>query len=264
LRAWLDLRRRGKGGTHRYVAVVFDDGWRDNYEHALGPLTREAFPASIFLVVDAVNQSVRFWADVVADLYFSVQRASALARLAALLPEFPISRDVLQQDPHAEGLAKLISGLKANPDAAVETALGRILSEDSDAAACVTRSDDREFLNWDEVSRMAESELIDFGSHTMTHQRLDSIDDEDRLRSEVVASHDAIRSRLGLKFNEIFCYPNGNISPRGAALVRDHYNAACTTHRGVNGPDSDVYSLSRINVHRDIASTATSLLARLY
>jgi peptidoglycan/xylan/chitin deacetylase (PgdA/CDA1 family) len=263
LSAWLELRRLGTIGAHRYVAVVFDDGWRDNYEHALAALMREEFPACIFLVVGAVNQNVRFWADVVADLYFSGQRRGTLAQLAALLPEPRVPRALLERKPDAEGLAQFIARLKAFPDATVEGVLRKLRSEPG-ISQPLRHADDREFLNWDEVGRMAASGLIEFGSHTLTHQRLDSIDEESVLRSEVVVSQDELKARLGPRFNSVFCYPNGSVGAQGSALVRQHYKAACTTRRGVNGRDADVYSLSRINVHRDIASTGSSLLARLY
>lgn len=261
---WLSIRTQRRRSQDRYAAVVFDDGWRDNHEHAFPLLKREGVPATIFLVGEAVNQNLRFWADEVADLYFSDAHRPTLRELVSLAPAVTRQCEgVLTQPSSAERLSVLIAGLKQLPDVTVENTLSRMRGGDLNVRAEAKASAQREFVNWNEVAEMGESGYVEFGSHSMSHRRLDTIHDAAQLREEVVGSKELLMRRLGKRFNGVFCYPNGSMSRDGASLVRQHYVAACTTHRGINKLDGDVFELRRFNVHADVAQSEAALLARL-
>ena len=47
----------------RACAITFDDGWRDNLEHALPALEQRGLPATIFVVTERVGSQGAFWPD---------------------------------------------------------------------------------------------------------------------------------------------------------------------------------------------------------
>jgi peptidoglycan/xylan/chitin deacetylase (PgdA/CDA1 family) len=115
---------------------------------------------------------------------------------------------------------------------------------------------DRNFLNWAEVREMRSSGLVSFGSHTVTHQILTTLD-EPAFKSELVVSKDTL-----LDFQVIdnafisFCYPNGNHTKAISDSVRaSGYHLAVTTTNGWNQLDANRYTLKRIGIHQDMSST---------
>ncbi|NKB97858.1 MAG: polysaccharide deacetylase family protein [Pseudomonadales bacterium] len=104
-------------------------------------------------------------------------------------------------------------------------------------------------MNSEQLQDMAESGFVDFGSHTCSHIRLNSNISNETGESEVLQSKSQL---IGLEsYNEIFCYPNGDIDERFDTIVKENFRAALTTRVGLNCSDSDLYRLSRINVHDD-------------
>ena len=124
-------------------AISFDDGWRDNHDHALPVLERHGVPATLFLVTERVGTPGAFWPD-------------AVLRALAPLPEAE-QRDLAIR----LGLAGVVRGgepgqqilaaLKALAEVERAAAVARLLRE----AGSVEANAEREILDWDEVSRMA-------------------------------------------------------------------------------------------------------------
>ncbi len=104
--------------------------------------------------------------------------------------------------------------------------------------------------------------LVDIGSHTCHHTRLVDGLSEQILHAEIVDSRRRLESELDKPVN-LFCYPNGNVSPAAATLVSQHYAAAVTTQFGINRPDAPTHLLQRIGIHEDVSNTPTRFRARL-
>ncbi|CAN5494894.1 polysaccharide deacetylase family protein [soil metagenome] len=90
----------------------------------------------------------------------------------------------------------------------------------------------------------------EFGSHTLTHVDLPKVPEE-IARCEIWES----RRKLGYMLQEevkAFCYPYGGFNDRVRGLVAEAgYRTACSTRKGVNGPEADRLALRRINVRSD-------------
>ena len=138
----------------------------------------------------------------------------------------------------------------------VETALHE--AEDSGAASS---SDQRDLLDWEEVRQMADSGLVRFGSHTRRHTRLRDDVAPELIEDEVSGSRRILERRLG-RMVPLFCYPNGDSSPRGYAAVAAAYEGAVSTQRGWNASGFDPYAVRRIGVHGDVSGNPAALLAR--
>ena len=103
------------------------------------------------------------------------------------------------------------------------------------------------YLKWDQV-RLMQKSGIDFGGHTRNNVYLPSVEDENILWSEVAGSKEDIESQTK-KEVKYFCYPTGGFNKKvKEAVKRAGYKGACTTNRGFDRLNLDIYELNRIKV----------------
>lgn len=262
LDGWLAAQRQNKVLPRLAVAVTFDDGWQDNYEHAFPVLEKHNVPATIFLVSQRINTSWLFWPEQVLDLLINNFRYldhEALQWLHPYLGNKPAntyssSRYTI---PQAD---LVINRLKALDDHTIETNLEK--TRTALPALSQTDRNARPLLNKQELDTMLTSGLVTFGAHTRHHYRLNHLADPSDLENEIAGSHKDLEE-LKLKPVSIFCYPNGDITGNGEQLVQAHFTAACTTQRGWNKSSSNPFSLRRFNFHDGNGSTRLSFLATL-
>lgn len=250
------LRREGAGDPlpARACALTFDDGWRDNYEHAFPVLERHQAPATIFLVSTLIGTNTEFWPNRLARILASpTSRHRLPAELAALLaPVLDHAQERLRPEDldRAILLAKQLS----------ESTIHRLLEEaerggaDSDGVRTV--------LNEDELRTMARSGLVRYGSHTRTHFRCREGAAPEVLEREIGDSRAEIASVTAQPV-EVFCYPNGDTTPAAVDVVSRHYAAAVTTQKGWYRPGSNRFLIPRVGVHEDISNRPDAFIARL-
>jgi len=100
------------------------------------------------------------------------------------------------------------------------------------------------YLTWDQIREMDKAGIT-FGSHTVTHVYLPDLP-KGKQKQEIFVSKKIIEHRLGHRINH-FCYPKGGFTDDVKSFVRQAgYTSACTTNRGYNRLNRDVYELKRI------------------
>ncbi len=105
----------------------------------------------------------------------------------------------------------------------------------------------RAMLDWDQVREMY-AEGIAFGSHTLSHPRLSTLERE-AARAEIEGAKAALEDRLGDRV-DTFAYPYGDFSGETLELVREAgHRLACSTRSGFNRADVDPLLLRRIEVY---------------
>jgi peptidoglycan/xylan/chitin deacetylase (PgdA/CDA1 family) len=231
----------------RAVVVTFDDGFRNNGTYAFPILQKYRVPAAIFLTADYIGSVGRqLWTERVAWLVSSASGTSLRVALGERVLE-------LQTGTAAAREASARSLLAALKGVALEER-DRIVSrlEAELGAADVSPDRDRyEFLDWGEVRRMAAAG-IEFGSHTVHHPILSSLDEEARWR-EIADSKRLIEGQLGRPCR-LFSYPNGSEADFDSRdqrnLQRAGYVCALSQIPGFNDASTDRYALRRINIGR--------------
>ena len=103
------------------------------------------------------------------------------------------------------------------------------------------------YLKWDQVRLMMENG-IDFGGHTRNNVYLPAVKEISRLWEEVAGCKKDIETATGKKAN-FFCYPTGGFTEKTKLAVKKAgYEGACTTNRGFDRYNRDVYELNRVKI----------------
>lgn len=105
--------------------------------------------------------------------------------------------------------------------------------------------------------RSLDPQVVEIGSHTMTHAILPTLDNE-QIAYETNESRRTLEERLDRPVSA-FAFPNGDLDARSFALVERAYACAVTVENGPVGPGSSPHRLSRINVPWDRLRFALTL-----
>lgn len=112
-------------------------------------------------------------------------------------------------------------------------------------SSCIDNSG---YMNWDQIRIMSKNG-VSFGGHTRNHVYLPSIkDNEDKLWEEIAGCRSDIELRLGER-TYFFAFPVGAFNENIKDIVKKAgYKGACTTNRGNERFNRDVYELNRVKV----------------
>ncbi|MCK5450665.1 MAG: polysaccharide deacetylase family protein [Candidatus Omnitrophica bacterium] len=103
------------------------------------------------------------------------------------------------------------------------------------------------YLNWDQINLMAENN-IDFGGHTRSNVYLPSLNNAEKLWDEVSGCRFDIEKETEVEV-KYFCYPIGGFNEKVKnAVKKAGYKAACTTNRGFDRYNRDIYELKRVKI----------------
>jgi peptidoglycan/xylan/chitin deacetylase (PgdA/CDA1 family) len=261
LSEWIKKKNNGSRLPAMACAITFDDGWADNYEFAYPLLQENSIPATIFLVSELVGTSHRFWPERLARLIVSISSEPKKYQSHPVLPwimELSKTDRIQDIDQTNEGISQIISRAKEMNDEDIHARLDSIEHE----LGFNSFDSKPSLLNWNQLSEMTNSGLIDAGSHTCRHIRLNADTSDAVLQQEIITSKKQIERHTGHTVTS-FCFPNGDYSPQALAMAREHYACAVTTCPGWNTAKTDNYLLRRFNIHEDVTSDKTAFLARI-
>lgn len=240
----ISLLRRGEL-PRRSMVVTFDDGYRDNYEHALPILKKYKIPATFFLTTVTLDQQVRLWWDGVAEV---IQQFSS--------PSVPHEeRGHRLPDWMAALLWKLHSG--GSPQTVAQEMVRRLndlpLQERRrclEALHALSDSGSNQqtdlMLTWEQVLLLQRCGMH-IGAHTVNHAFLDELDEEVAWK-EITESIRQLEEKVGCPVR-LFAYPAGRFKEDLKKLLRNAgIEAAVLSEPGQNGPKTDLLQLYRIDV----------------
>jgi peptidoglycan/xylan/chitin deacetylase (PgdA/CDA1 family) len=207
-----------------FVALTFDDGFRDNLTLALPILRRYGAPATIYVCSGAPDRNLDPWP-------WRLERAiRELGELSLDLPGLP-RRVFTQTFDEKRGAFDLLTryihrNLPANRDLPERLLCKARVSDESLIA--------EQFAGWEELRELARDRLITIGGHTVTHPSLRELE-EDHAMAEIAEGRRRLAAQLDIAVSH-FAYPYGassNCGPREFALAaRAGFVTAVTLRRG--------------------------------
>ena len=237
----VDCVLQGEAFPPRAAAITFDDGYRDNFVHALPVLRSFGFQATVYVTTCAIGDGWRFW---LSRVRASILEASKNRIDLQELGQFDLSSEQDREDAvkHLTRRLKLLSSEER------EAAIERLAAE----TGCIVPvpGSDRWFMDWDELREMSASG-IDIGAHTYSHPILTRLSDG-AADTEIRRSRDELEAGLGRPVHH-FAYPNGggvvNHDTRIANLVRSAgFRSASTSVDGVLRLGADPFRLRRLGI----------------
>lgn len=214
-----------------FIAFTFDDGYRDNLEHAAPVLSRHKVPWTVFVTAAFAGGHGRLWW---LELQEAVARLDRIGgELCGLRSDLPARTNAQKQ----RAFDALYRHLFAAPQETLHQAVARLAG----AAGVGTGGHAGELcLSWDELRALSRVPGVTIGAHTLTHPRLSGLSGSDAAH-EIQESRRAIEDRLDTEVRH-FAFPYGGeaaAGPREAALARaagfrtalttrpDHVRAGC-------------------------------------
>lgn len=227
-----------------FVALTFDDGYRDNVEEAWPILAKHEAPWTLFVTPGFADRTARLW-------WLELEEAiRALPRLDLALPD---GRFAVRTETDAEKIRafdRLYWRLRRGPEAILLSTISALVAQAGiDHVALV----ERECLPWETLRALSGAPGVTIGAHTLTHPML-AKHDADGARGEIVESKQRLETELGIPIRH-FAYPvgdPGSAGPRDFAFAAEAgFDSAVTTRPGHLFPEhaAHLHALPRVSLN---------------
>jgi peptidoglycan/xylan/chitin deacetylase (PgdA/CDA1 family) len=223
-----------------FVVLTFDDGYRDNVEHALPVLEKHAAPFTMFVTSGFADRTARLW---------WIELEEAIRRLDRIAVEgLELSTRNVAEKEHAHAI--LYRTLRAGPEERLLETCAQLCAQAEIAPLAIPAD---LCLDWAGIRQVSEHPLATIGVHTLTHPMLAKHSDS-FARNELAESRARIEQAIGKPARHL-AYPVGDptsAGPREFAMARElGFASAVTTRPGMIFPEHAAYStaLPRLSVN---------------
>jgi peptidoglycan/xylan/chitin deacetylase (PgdA/CDA1 family) len=249
----LERFKRNQNGKP-IAAITFDDGYADNYHHAMPILKKHGLAATFFIATGYLDGG-RMWNDSIIETVRCINGSLDLHK-------FGIGKFELNED--ADRLNCIEQLIKSTKYLNFENRLERVHQ------ICSLINNDLPtglMMSSAELSLLAESGM-EIGAHTHSHPILSKLNSKNSIQ-EIVGGKEFLESLLKTRI-DLFAYPNGKpgqdyFEEHVMAVKKAGFKAAVSTHNGVTKLSDNYFELPRFTpwqrdqLHFRISSIRNSL-----
>lgn len=206
-----------------FVALTFDDGYRDNLDLAWPVLAKHQAPWTLYVAPGFAERSARLW-------WLELEEAiRALPRVSIELPDGRFDAPAGTDAEKQSAFDRLYWRLRRGPETILLAAISELAGQAGvDPVALV----ERECLPLETLRALAGAPGVTIGAHTMSHPML-AKHPQDVARAEIGESKAWLEEKLGMPIRH-FAYPVGDptsAGPREFALAKEAGFASAVTTR---------------------------------
>jgi peptidoglycan/xylan/chitin deacetylase (PgdA/CDA1 family) len=234
----------------RFAVFTLDDGYKDNFVHAMPVFTRHNCPFTVYVAPRIAEGTCELWwrgleAIIAGSDHVSCRTDSLQLRLPTQTTE--------QKWVAWQTMAPRVQSM---PEYTQREWISQMAIEHGVDLLRLCRE---AAMTWDELREMRKNPLATIGAHTLNHYNLLKLPEADA-RREIFESGAQIEAELGGDVKH-FAYPYGNkdaAGPREFKLCEEAgYESAVVTRLGAITPDhhAHLFALPRIMVSSRFAST---------
>ena len=226
------------------ATICFDDGYLDNYTHALPILEKYGCKASFYVVTDCIDFNQMTWTHQLDYRFLNTNRKQIDIQFDFLPSELHIKTLTTRQDRIAY-CKRLKPAIKNLPN------LQRVQVCDHIRDVLDDVQMPELMMNWDQLA-----ELIQLGhrvgSHSVSHPMLASIEDPEELALELSVSATRIEEKLG-HFPKTISYPIGSFNDQVVeqAVAVGYQFGLAVQQRDFSWPEDGLYRVPRVEVYNE-------------
>src|SRR5262245_37847165 len=210
----------------RFVCFTFDDGYRDNKEHAYPILRRYGIPFTIYVPTSFIDREAELW-------WLALERVIATNDIVSCIMDGAEQRFACATvEGKRETYERIYGWLRAREtDEDIRVFMREMAGRYGvDMAAFC----DQLCLTWDELAELAADPLVTVGAHTINHPVLAKLS-EGALLSELQKGRKILETKLDRPVHHL-SYPYGDrtaAGPREFAMAKElGFKTAVTTRPG--------------------------------
>ncbi len=204
-----EVPARIAGEGPRFCALTFDDGYRDNADHAAPILAARGCPWTLFVTADYASGHGRLWW---LELEEVVRRRR---RMVLTLRGATVDEPAGTPEEKRRAFKAVYCLLRSGPEDVLREVIAGWCREDGIEPDALVRE---LCLGWDDLEALAGDPNVAFGAHTLSHPML-AKHDPSLVWLELEGSRAAIESRLGRPVRHV-AYPVGDPSSAGPREFR--------------------------------------------
>ena len=241
-----DIYVNGSKNTSRkkVATIMFDDGYKDNFDFAAPILKKYGCKASFYIVTNCIELNIPTWTHVL-EYYFSNTKQARFNFNFDFIPEELNIQGLKSKEERIAYVKKLKPMLKNIPSHQRE-----ILLEDLQST-CKDIKLPELMMSWEDLKTLRkEGHYI--GSHTVSHSPLGTIKDLSRLTEEIKQSGEIIKSKLGY-FPLSISYPVGSYNDDTKKISKAcGYKFGLAVKQNIHDPNKeDIFEISRIELYNE-------------
>ena len=198
------VRRRaasGLRGGNGEVAITFDDGYADGLD-ARDILADSQLPATFFITSGRLGESSDFWSDRLGKLL--LDHEPCVGHVELEIGGRPLWADIRSSKARERAHLALYWRLRPLPIAVISSTLDELATQ---VGTPRTDPESHRWMDTEELRALAESELVDVGSHTRTHPLLKELPPDEQW-TEIDGSRRELEALLATRVHA-FSYPFG-------------------------------------------------------